>query len=40
MPTYQKIVWVGLSVTVVAILVLGYFLFLAPDKRGTGAGHP
>lgn len=35
MPTYQKIVWIGLTVTVIAILVLGYFLFLAPagEKR-------
>ncbi|MCU0235674.1 MAG: DUF3014 domain-containing protein [Acidobacteria bacterium] len=33
MPTYQKIVWIGLTVTVIAILVLGYFLFLAPAKE-------
>lgn len=30
MPAYQKIIWVGLGVTVIAILALGYFLFLAP----------
>lgn len=35
MPEYQKIVWIGLGVTVIAILILGYFLFLAPksDKK-------
>jgi hypothetical protein len=32
MPAYQKIIWIGLAVTVIAILVLGYFLFLAPVK--------
>ncbi len=36
MPTYQKIVWIGLGVTAIAILVLGYFLFLAP-KTGKKA---
>jgi len=30
MPTYQRIVWIGIAITAVAILVLGYFLFLAP----------
>lgn len=30
MPNYQRIVWIGLAVTAVAILALGYFLFLAP----------
>jgi hypothetical protein len=30
MPAYQKIVWIGLGLTVIAILALGYFLFLAP----------
>jgi hypothetical protein len=30
MPTYQRIVWIGLAITAVAILALGYFLFLAP----------
>ncbi len=33
MPTYQKIVWIGLTVTAIAILVLGYFLFLAPKAE-------
>lgn len=33
MPAYQKIVWIGLGVTVIAILVLGYFLFLAPEAE-------
>jgi len=32
MPAYQKIVWIGLGVTVIAILALGYFLFLAPES--------
>ena len=31
MPTYQKIIWVALVVTVIAILTVGYFLFLAPE---------
>jgi hypothetical protein len=30
MPGYQRIVWVGLAVTAIAILALAYFLFLAP----------
>ncbi|MBN2346463.1 MAG: DUF3014 domain-containing protein [Candidatus Aminicenantes bacterium] len=30
MLAYQKIVWIGVAVTAVAILVLGYILFLAP----------
>jgi len=34
MPTYQKVIWVALVVTVIAILILGYFLFLAPQARG------
>jgi hypothetical protein len=33
MPTYQRIVWIGLIVTAIAILVLGYFLFLAPQSE-------
>jgi len=33
MPTYQKVIWVALGVTVIAILTLGYFLFLAPEAR-------
>jgi hypothetical protein len=33
MPTYQKIIWVALGVTVIAILTVGYFLFLAPQAR-------
>jgi hypothetical protein len=33
MPTYQKIVWIGLGVTAIAILILGYFLFLAPKSE-------
>ncbi len=39
MPTYQRIVWIGLAVTAIAILVLGYFLFLAPAGRKKG-GRP
>jgi hypothetical protein len=30
MPNYQRIVWIGLAVTAIAVLALGYFLFLAP----------
>jgi hypothetical protein len=33
MPTYQKVIWFALTVTVLAILVLGYFLFLAPQAK-------
>ena len=33
MPTYQKVIWAALGVTVIAILTLGYFLFLAPGAR-------
>jgi len=33
MPTYQKVIWAALVVTVIAILVLAYFLFLAPQAR-------
>ncbi len=33
MPTYQKVIWAAIGVTVIAILVLGYFLFLAPQNR-------
>ncbi|MEI6614118.1 MAG: DUF3014 domain-containing protein [Chrysiogenales bacterium] len=33
MPTYQKVILAALSVTVIAILILGYFLFLAPQAR-------
>jgi hypothetical protein len=33
MPTYQKVIWAALAVTVIAILILGYFLFLAPPGR-------
>ncbi|MBU4267904.1 MAG: DUF3014 domain-containing protein [Acidobacteria bacterium] len=32
MPAYQKIIWIGLGVTVIAILALGYFMFLAPQS--------
>ncbi|HSQ34699.1 MAG TPA: DUF3014 domain-containing protein [Candidatus Binatia bacterium] len=31
MPAYQKVIWAALGVTVLAILVLAYFLFLAPQ---------
>ena len=31
MPAYQKIIWIALGVTVIAILTIGYFLFLAPE---------
>jgi len=34
MPTYQKVIWFALGLTVLAILVLGYFLFLAPPSGG------
>jgi len=40
MPTYQKIVWIGLAVTAIAILVLGYFLFLAPRADRKAATLP
>ncbi len=42
MPTYQKIVWIGLIVTAIAILILGYFLFLAPvsEKKATSLPDP
>jgi hypothetical protein len=30
MPVYQKIIWIGLAVALIAILALAYFLFLAP----------
>jgi hypothetical protein len=33
MPTYQKVIWFALTATVLAILVLGYFLFLAPQAK-------
>lgn len=33
MPAYQKIIWVALGVTVIAILAVAYFLFLAPQAR-------
>lgn len=33
MPTYQKFIWVALGVTLIAILTVGYFLFLAPAAR-------
>jgi hypothetical protein len=33
MPAYQKVIWAALAVTVIAILVLGYFLFLAPQAK-------
>ena len=33
MPTYQKVILAALSVAVIAILILGYFLFLAPQAR-------
>jgi hypothetical protein len=33
MPTYQKVIWASLAVTVIAILTLGYFLFVAPPGR-------
>jgi hypothetical protein len=33
MPAYQKVIWAALGVTVIAILALGYFLFLAPPAR-------
>jgi len=40
MPTYQKIMWIGLVVTAIAILALGYFLFLAPDAERKGVTIP
>ena len=40
MPTYQKIVWAGLAVAVVAILVLSYFLFLVPEKEKQALAIP
>ena len=40
MPTYQRIVWIGLAVTAIAVLVLGYFLFLAPATEKKAATVP
>jgi hypothetical protein len=40
MPTYQRIVWLGLAVTAIAVLVLGYFLFLAPETEKKTATVP
>lgn len=40
MPTYQRIVWIGLAVTAIAVLVLGYFLFLAPEAEKKGPTVP
>jgi len=40
MPTYQKIVWIGLGVTAIAILILGYFLFLAPKAEKKAVTIP
>jgi hypothetical protein len=33
MPTYQKVVWAAIGVTVLAIAILGYFLFWAPQGK-------
>ena len=33
MPTYQKVIWTAIGVTVLAILILGYFLFIVPQAR-------
>jgi len=33
MPSYQKAIWAAVGITALAILVLGYFLFLAPAAR-------
>lgn len=40
MPAYQKIVWMGLVVIVIAILALAYFLFLAPQAVKKEAAIP
>jgi hypothetical protein len=40
MPSYQKIVWMGLVVVVIAILALAYFLFLAPQAGKKEAALP
>lgn len=40
MPTYQRIIWIGLAVTALAVLVLGYFLFLAPQAEKKAAAVP
>jgi hypothetical protein len=39
MPAYQKAIWAAAGVTVLAILVLGYFLFLAPAAKEKPAGE-
>jgi hypothetical protein len=33
MPTYQKVIWAALAVTVIAIIILSYFLFVAPPAK-------
>lgn len=40
MPTSQRIIWIGLAVTAIAVLVLGYFLFLAPQAGKEPAKLP
>jgi hypothetical protein len=40
MPTYQRIVWIGLVATAIAVLVLGYFLFLAPHAEKKAVAVP
>ncbi len=33
MPSYQKVIWLAAGITALAILVLGYFLFLVPSAK-------
>jgi hypothetical protein len=40
MLTSQRIIWIGLAVTAIAVLVLGYFLFLAPPAEKKAATVP
>jgi hypothetical protein len=40
MPSYQKIVWMGVVVVVIAILALAYFLFLSPPAGKNEAVIP
>jgi hypothetical protein len=40
MPTYQKIVWIGVAVATIAILALAYFLFLAPAAEKKAVTLP
>jgi hypothetical protein len=40
MLTSQRIIWIGLAVTTIAVLALGYFLFLAPQAEKKAVTVP